>query len=196
MAAKTKQDLKTVFNDVADLYFQKSLIDLSQATLKLTPELNVPVTVDTLKISQDSPTINHYKVVGLDADWTSSATAGDMSVELTVPTVDKEIVKMLFGEDAVSDITTATVETGDTNVDNSETGYEGYAWEGKKYKVEGTFVLVNSTKDRLFVITNLALYGTILYDNPSSEPIAFKLTGSIEGAGKKTFAYLKKKEAA
>ena len=118
-----------------------------------------------------------------------------MSVELTVPTVDKEVLKMLFGNDAVAEITKVTVSTGDTNVDNGELGYEGYSWEGKKYKVEGSFVLVNSTKDRLFVVTNLALYGTILYDNSSTEPIAFKLTGSVEGAGKKSFMYLKKKTA-
>lgn len=195
MAAKTKEELKTVFNDVCDLYFQKALLDLSQMTIALAPELNLPVTVDSLKITQDAPTINHYKVIGLDADWTSSATAGDMSVELTVPTVDKEVLKMLFGDDAVAEITKVTVSTGDTNVDNGELGYEGYSWEGKKYKVEGSFVLVNSTKDRLFVVTNLALYGTILYDNSSTEPIAFKLTGSVEGAGKKSFMYLKKKTA-
>lgn len=195
MAAKTKESLKTVFNDICDLYYQKANIDLSQTTLALTPDLNVPVTVDTLKITQDNPTINHYKVVGLDSDWTSSATAGDMSVELTVPSIDKEVVKMLFGDDAVKDITKVTVTTGDTQVDNSTTGYEGYSWEAKKYKVTGTFILVNSTKDALFVITNLALYGTFLYDNTSTEPIAFQLTGSVEGAGKNSFAYLKKKAA-
>lgn len=195
MTAKKKEELKTVFNDTCDLYYQKTNIDLSLSTLTITPELNLPVTVDTLKITQDAPTINHYKVIGLDADWTSSATAGDMSVELTVPTVDKEVVKMLFGNDAVAELTKVTVTTGDTNVDNSEAGYEGYAWEGKKYKVEGTFVLVNSKKDALFVVTNLALYGTILFDNSSTDPIAFQITGSIEGAGKKSFAYLKKKAA-
>lgn len=195
MASKTKESLKTVFNDVCDLYYQKSNIDLSQSTLAVAPELNLPVTVDTLKITQDAPTINHYKVIGLDSDWTSSATAGDMSVELTVPTIDKEVVKMLFGDDAVKEQTKVTVTTGDTAVDNSTLGYEGYSWEAKKYKVEGTFILVNAAKDSLFVVTNLALYGTFLYDNTGTEPIAFQLTGSVEGAGKNSFMYLKKKSA-
>lgn len=195
MAAKSKQELKTVFNDASTLYYQKTNIDLSTGSITLSPEFDLPVTVDTLKISQDAPTINHYKVVGLDADWTSSATAGDMSVELTVPTVHEEVVKACFGESAYKQITKATVTTGDTEVDNSTTGYEGYSWEGKKYKMVGTFVLVNSEKNALFVVTNLALYATFLYENISTEPIAFKLTGSIEGAGKNSFAYLKKKSA-
>ena len=153
------------------------------------------MTVDTLKITQDSPTINHYKVIGLDADWTSSSTAGDMSVELTVPSVNEEIIKTCFGESAYAQITKASITTGDTTVDNGATGYEGYAWEASKYKMEGTFVLVEATKNNLFVVTNLALYATFLYDNTSTEPIAFKLTGTVEGAGQKSFAYLKKKAA-
>lgn len=195
MATKTKQELKTVFNDVCDLYYQKTNIDLSKGTITLAPELNLPVTVDTLKITQDSPTINHYKVIGLDADWTSSSTAGDMSVELTVPSVNEEIIKTCFGESAYVQITKASITTGDTTVDNGSTGYEGYAWEASKYKMEGTFVLVEATKNNLFVVTNLALYATFLYDNTSTEPIAFKLTGTVEGAGQKSFAYLKKKAA-
>lgn len=192
MSAKQKQDLKVVFNDVCDLYYQKDIIDLSAGTIALTPEYNLPVAVDTLKITQDNPTINHYKVIGLDADWTSSATAGDMSVELTVPSVSEEVIKMCFGDSAYAAITKATVTTGDTQVDNSDAGYVGYSWEGKKFKIEGTFVLVNAAKDRLFVVTNLALYATFLYDNTSTEPIAFSLTGTVEGAGKNSFAYLKK----
>lgn len=195
MAAKTKQELKTVFNDVCDLYYQKTNIDLSKGTITLAPELNLPVTVDTLKITQDSPTINHYKVIGLDADWTSSSTAGDMSVELTVPSVSEEIIKACFGESAYAQITKASITTGDTTVDNGATGYEGYAWEASKYKMEGTFVLVEATKNNLFVVTNLALYATFMYDNTSTEPIAFKLTGTVESAGQKSFAYLKKKAA-
>lgn len=195
MATKTKLELKTVFNDVCDLYYQKTNIDLSKGTITLAPELNLPVTVDTLKITQDSPTINHYKVIGLDADWTSSSTAGDMSVELTVPSVNEEIIKTCFGESAYAQITKASITTGDTTVDNGATGYEGYAWEASKYKMEGTFVFVEATKNNLFVVTNLVLYATFLYDNTSTEPIAFKLTGTVEGAGQKSFAYLKKKAA-
>lgn len=193
MAAKTKQELKVVFNDIADLYYQQAVVDFEQTTLKFAPEFNLPVTVDTLQITQDDPTINHYKVIGLDADWTSSSTSGDVKIQLTVPTLDKEVMKIFYGADAVKDVPTATMTTGDTELDGT-TGFEGHAWELKK-KITGTFFLVDSEKKNLVVITNLALYAKQLYDNPGTQPFAIQLTGSIEGAGKKSFAYLKKKSA-
>lgn len=194
MATKTKQELKAVFNDIADLYYQQAVVDFEQTTLKFAPEFNLPVTVDTLQITQDDPTINHYKVIGLDADWTSSSTSGDVKIQLTVPTLDKEVMKIFYGTDAVKDITAATMTSGDTELD-STSGFEGHAWELKKKKITGTFFLVNSEKNNLVVITNLALYAKQLYDNPGTQPFAIQLTGSIEGAGKKSFAYLKKKSA-
>ena len=189
MAAKTKQELKDVFNGVCDLYFQQSEADLASDTLALKPEFNLPVTVDTLQITQDDPTINHYKVIGLDGDWTSSSTAGDMSVQLAVPTKSEEVMKVFYGESAVKEITGATLSTGDTDVDGT---YNGFALELKKKKLTGTFVLVDEEKTNLFVITNLALYAKPLYDKPGTEPFAIQLTGAIEGAGKKSFAFLKK----
>lgn len=194
MAAKTKQELKVVFNDIADLYYQQAVVDFEQSTLTFAPEFNLPVTVDTLQITQDDPTINHYKVIGLDADWTSSSTSGDLKIQLTVPTLDKEVMKIFYGADAVKDVTKATTTTGDTELDG-ETGFEGHAWELKKKKITGTFFLVDSEKKSIVVITNLALYAKQLYDNPGTQPFAIQLTGSIEGAGKKSFAYLKKKSA-
>ena len=194
MAAKTKQELKVVFNDIADLYYQQAVVDFEQSTLTFAPEFNLPVTVDTLQITQDDPTINHYKVIGLDADWTSSSTSGDVKIQLTVPTLDKEVMKIFYGADSVKDVTKATMTTGDTELDDA-TGFEGHAWELKKRKIVGTFFLVDSEKKSLVVITNLALYAKQLYDNPGTQPFAIQLTGSIEGAGKKSFAYLKKKSA-
>lgn len=194
MAAKTKQELKVVFNDIADLYYQQAVVDFEQSTLTFAPEFNLPVTVDTLQITQDDPTINHYKVIGLDADWTSSSTSGDVKIQLTVPTLDKEVMKIFYGADSVKDVTKATMTTGDTELDGA-TGFEGHAWELKKRKIVGTFFLVDSEKKSLVVITNLALYAKQLYDNPGTQPFAIQLTGSIEGAGKKSFAYLKKKSA-
>lgn len=189
MAAKTKQELKDVFNGVCDLYFQQEEADLSQATPTLAPEFNIPVTVDTLQITQDDPTINHYKVIGLDGDWTSSSTAGDMQVQLTVPTKSEDVMKVFYGTSAVSTITGATLTTGDEDLDGT---YKGYALELKKKKLTGTFILVDEEKTNLFVITNLALYAKPLYENPGTEPFAIQLTGAIEGAGKKSFAFLKK----
>ena len=86
MATKTKQELKDVFNGLSSVLYTDEVVDLSSGTPTITTKYNLPVTVDTLQLSQDDPTVNHYKVIGLDGDWTSSATLGDMTVQFTVPT--------------------------------------------------------------------------------------------------------------
>lgn len=192
---KSKQDLKDVFNGLSSLLYQSAIVDLSQTTLSITPEYDLPVTVDTLQISQEDPTINHYKVIGLDGDWTSSATLGNMNIQFTVPTKAKEVLTLAYGADAVKDITKLTITgTGDTELDN-ENGFSGTSIMLKKKKVTGTFVLVDEEQANLMVLTNVALWAKPLYENPGTEPFAIQFTGTMEGAGSYSMAWLKKAQA-
>lgn len=195
MATKTKQELKDVFNGLSSVLYTDEVVDLSSGTPTITPKYDLPVTVDTLQLSQDDPTVNHYKVIGLDGDWTSSATLGDMTVQFTVPTKAKEVLQLAYGESAVKDITKLTLTTGDAEVDNSANGYEGVSLMIGKKKVTGTFVLVDEEKKNLMVITNIALWAKPLYENPGTEPFAIQFTGTIECAGSQSLAWLKKKSA-
>ena len=194
MSMKSKQDLKDVFNGLSSLLYQSAIVDLSQATLSITPEYDLPVTVDTLQISQEDPTINHYKVIGLDGDWTSSATLGNMNIKFTVPTKAKDVLQLAYGGDAVKDITKLTITgTGDTDLDD-ENGFSGTSIMLKKKKVTGTFVLVDEEQTNLMVITNVALWAKPLYENPGTEPFAIQFTGTMEGAGSHSMAWLKKND--
>ena len=195
MATKTKQELKDVFNGLSSVLYTDEVVDLSSGTPTITTKYNLPVTVDTLQLSQDDPTVNHYKVIGLDGDWTSSATLGDMTVQFTVPTKAKEVLQLAYGESAVKDITKLTITTDDAEVDNSANGYEGVSLMIGKKKVTGTFVLVDEEKKNLMVITNIALWAKPFYENPGTEPFAIQFTGTIEGAGSQSLAWLKKKSA-
>ena len=195
MATKTKQELKDVFNGLSSVLYTDVVVDLSSGSPTITTKYNLPVTVDTLQLSQDDPTVNHYKVIGLDGDWTSSATLGDMTVQFTVPTKAKEVLQLAYGESAVKDITKLTLTTDDADVDNSDKGYEGVSLMVGKKKVTGTFVLVDEEKKNLMVITNIALWAKPLYENPGTEPFAIQFTGTIEGAGSQSLAWLKKKSA-
>lgn len=188
---KTKQELKDVFNGLSSLLYQSAVVDLSQSILSITPEYDLPVAVDTLQISQEDPTVNHYKVIGLDGDWTSSATLGNMNIQFTVPTKAREVLQLAYGEDAVKEITKLTINTGDADIDNAQ-GYHGVSLSLKKKKVTGTFVLVDEAKENLMIITNVALWAKPLYENPGTEPFAIQFTGTMEGAGSQSIAWLKK----
>ena len=195
MAMTTIDKMKDIFVGPKTLLYTSVIADLSKTTLEITPEVELPVTVDTLKATMDDPTINHYKVIGLAGDWATTSELGDFNVEFVVPSKAKDLLKVMFGEDAVADLTKVTLKgTGDTTLDNT-TGFTGVAVEPKKFKIKGTIVIVDEEKKNLMVITNIALYATLQWDNSGTEPVAFKFSGSIEGAGKRSIAWLTKAQA-
>lgn len=196
MAMTTIDKMKDIFVGPKTLLYTSVIADLSKATLEITPEVELPVTVDTLKATMDDPTINHYKVIGLAGDWATTSELGDFNVEFVVPSKAKDLLKVMFGEDAITELTKVTLKnTGDTALD-SINGFAGVAVEPKKFKIKGTIVIVDEEKKNLMVITNIALYATLQWDNSGTDPVAFKFSGSIEGAGKRSIAWLTNAPAA
>lgn len=188
---KKIEELKDIFVGPKTLLYAKAITDLSKTTLDITADLELPVEVDSLKATMQDPTINHYKVIGLAGDWATTSELGDFNVEFVVPSKAKDLLAAMFGNDAVSDLTKVTLKTGDTDLD-ATTGFTGVALEPKKFKIQGTIAIVDDTKTNVMVITNIALYATLQWDETSTKPVAFKFSGSIEGAGKKSIAWLTK----
>ena len=191
---KKIEELKDIFVGPKTLLYAKTIADLSKTTLDITPDLELPVEVDSLKATMSDPTVNHYKVMGLAGDWATTSELGDFSVEFVVPSKAKDLLASMFGSDAVGDLTKLTLKTGDTDLD-ATTGFTGTALELKKFKIQGTIIIVDETKTNLMVITNIALYATMQWDETGTKPVAFKFSGSIEGAGKKSIAWLSKAAA-
>lgn len=191
---KKIEELKDIFVGPKTLLYAKTIADLSKTTLDITPDLELPVEVDSLKATMEDPTVNHYKVMGLAGDWAITSELGDFSVEFVVPSKAKDLLASMFGSDAVGDLTKLTLKTGDTDLD-ATTGFTGTTLELKKFKIQGTIIIVDETKANLMVITNIALYATMQWDETGTKPVAFKFSGSIEGAGKKSIAWLSKAAA-
>ena len=188
---KKIEELKDIFVGPKTLLYAKAITDLSKPTLDITAALELPVEVDSLKATMQDQTINHYKALGLPGEWATTSELGDFNVEFVVPSKAKDLLAAMFGNDAVSDLTKVTLKTGDTDLD-ATTGFTGVALEPKKFKIQGTIAIVDDTKTNVMVITNIALYATLQWDETSTKPVAFKFSGSIEGAGKKSIAWLTK----
>ena len=192
---KKIEEVEDTFAGPKAQLYAKTIADLSKTTLDITPDLELPVEVDSLKATMSDPTVNHYKVMGLAGDWATTSELGDFSVEFVVPSKAKDLLASMFGSDAVGDLTKLTLKTtGDTDLD-ATSGFTGTALELKKFKIQGTIIIVDETKTNLMVITNIALYATMQWDETGTKPVAFKFSGSIEGAGKKSIAWLSKAAA-
>ena len=186
MALLTKQELKDVFMDLATIYVVKGGIT-DFATVS--PDYDLPVTVDSLSMTQDAPTLNHVKVHGLQSDWAVSSTPGDFNFSATVPTQAKELVCYFMGE--ANPIATSTI---------NGIAYEGFGASLNSVKLNMGLVLLSADGIHAILIKKMAVYATPNYENGSTTPFAFTLTGSIEiedgatgGATDDNIAFLTKK---
>ena len=179
MAITKRADLKLVVDDFNSLLIQKTPIKVTTNAITITPDYDMPVTVDTLQTSGAEPSLTHYKVIGMDTDWTSSATAGDWTISFTVPTLHTDVLKFAWGDDAVKSIT-ADFTTPEGFVGGPE--WTGVAVTFNKKHVICSLVIVNGSKDKLVIIRNAKLWANILKD-ANGDPYAVRFTGSIESEG-------------
>ena len=105
MAAKKKSELKDVFIGVSQVMLKTG--GISDFTT-VVPEMEVPVTVDTLTLSMGEPTLNRVKVHGLQSDWAVTTTPGEFEFACTIPSTHKDLISYFFGE--ANEISSATVD--------------------------------------------------------------------------------------
>ena len=168
---KTKAQLKDVFSGPSTLLYQSAL--LSGNTLKLEPEYDVPVKVDSVEFEQGAPSLEHYKVIGISGDWVTSSEAGDITVKWRVPTKHTDILKLAFGEDAVKDMTVTY---------NGET-YAGNGVILKNHKITGTWAVLNDAGDQLLILNNTVLYASMVLDSDTKGVVAVDFSGTIQSDG-------------
>jgi hypothetical protein len=192
--AKTKQQLKDVFGGVGTLIYDKADLKIAKGGTSAsakeitlpTTGIELPVAVDSFTLTQAAPTINHYKVLGMDGDWFATSESGDIEMSLDVPTKHSDILKVLYGDDAVSDLKVSTT-------------WEGAGLILNKKAITGTFFLINEEEDQIMILNNIKLWASPSYENGSTEPFKFTLTGTMtvaDQAGDEcNFAWLKKKSA-
>lgn len=134
----------------------------------VTPDLEIPVTVDTLTMSMGEPTKNSVKVHGLQADWAVTYTPGEFSFACTIPSVHTELCEYFFGE--ANAIDTATVNGA---------SYKGFSLTMKNVLKEIGLVLMNEAGDKCVLVKKLSVSPRFVFENGSTEPIGIALTGTL-----------------
>ena len=119
------------------------------------------------------PSIEHYKIHGLTADWTSRTTPGETSVNLFVPSITKSLLE-LFG---------FTVDA--TLLLQPESKIKsGFTFAETSLAVNLGIVAFNDEGNKAFAIKAAKLSATIVFDEANSaKPIGISLTGSTSAGG-------------
>ena len=179
---KNKSQLKDVFIGVSQVMLKKGGIDNFS---DVAPDLEVPVTVDTLSLSMGEPTLNRVKVHGLQSDWAVTTTPGEFEFACTIPSIKEELISYFFGE--ANKIATS-------NVNGVE--YAGFSFTAKSVSRDFGLIIVNEGEDKCACFKKMTVTATIAYENGSTTPIGISLTGTMvtaEGTSDDDICFLTKK---
>lgn len=156
--------------------------DKQNTSLTVVPEYELPVEIGTLESTQGDPTINHYQIIGMEGDWTSSAKTGETTIKLDIPTNHTDVLKLCWGDTAVAS----------ASVSMNGASYTGSALKLNKHKITGSFVLINEEQTEILILNNVALWATPVYDNVDTKPFRVRLTGTIETGSGASMLFLHK----
>ena len=137
--------------------------------------LEFPVSEDSgFNFDTGQPSINHFKVKGMNADWVNTFTPGDGEIKLEVPCHNTGIMDMVFG--------TGTAASPKV---------PGYTGSGKSYSMAQKAIylgllILNDTEDKLLFIKKAKFMAQIIFDG-SNKPLCVVLTGSIAAGSTDAF---------
>ena len=187
MALKRKIDLQgDVFEGISSVFAVKGGITTTEGAATLTEAnmLEFPVSDDSgFNFDTGQPSIEHFKVKGLNTDWVNTFTPGDGEITLEIPCNETNIMAVCFGDEGTT--TTITLPQGMTVGGKGSVTGKAYA-SAQKAVYLGLFIL-NDTEDKVLYIKKAKFMAQAIFDG-SNKPLCVVLTGTV-AAGAATDAF-------
>ncbi len=173
------EGISCVFAVNGGITFSTNSANLSDADLQ-----EFPVSDDSgFNFDTGQPTIEHFKVKGLNADWVNTFTPGDGQITLEIPCNNTNIMEMVYGASGtqvtVTLPSTATAKTVGT----------GKAFASPQKAVYLGLLILNDTEDKLLFIKKAKFMAQTIFDG-SNKPLCVVLTGAIASADAHSFGIL------
>ena len=179
-----------VFNGISSVYAVKGGIETTsgKATLSADNLLEFPVSDESgFNFDTGSPSINHFKIKGLNTDWTCTFTPGDGQITLEIPCHETNILETVYGQ-AGTDVELKLPE--DIQLDKTKTAISGKAFASTQKAIILGLLVLNDTEDKVLFIKKAKFMAQTMFDS-SQKPLCVTLTGTIAaGADADAFGIL------
>lgn len=176
-----------VFNGISSVFAVKGGITTAQgkATLTVDNMLEFPVSDESgFSFDTGAPSINHFKIKGLNTDWTCTFTPGDGQVTLEIPCHETNILETVYGQTGVEvEIKLPT----EVQLDSTKTAIKGKAFASTQKAIMLGLLILNDTEDKVLYIKKAKFMAQTMFDS-TQKPLCVTLTGTI-AAGADTDAF-------
>lgn len=179
-----------VFNGISSVFAVKGGITTAQGKATLTTDnmLEFPVSDESgFSFDTGAPSINHFKIKGLNTDWTCTFTPGDGQVTLEIPCHETNILETVYGQAGVEvEIKLPT----EVQLDSTKTAIKGKAFASTQKAIILGLLILNDTEDKVLYIKKAKFMAQTMFDS-SQKPLCVTLTGTIAaGADADAFGIL------
>ncbi|KGF52444.1 hypothetical protein [Prevotella amnii] len=189
MAFSRKIDMQgDVFNGISSVFAVKDGIKTSgnAATLKDSEMIEFPVSEESgFSFDTGAPSVDHFKVKGLQADWVSKFKPGDGEVKLEVPCNNTGIMEFcgFVGND-----TTLTLPQGFSVGGKGK--IKGKTFASTQKAIYLGILVLNDSEDKVLYVKKVKFMAQLVFDG-SNKPLCVTLTGSVAaGADSDAFGIL------
>ena len=167
-----------VFNGISSVFAVKGGIETTSGKATLTAEkmLEFPVSDESgFNFDTGSPSINHFKIKGLNTDWTCTFTPGDGQITLEIPCHETNILETVYGQ-AGTEVELKLPE--DIQLDSTKTAIKGKAFSSAQKAIILGLLVLNDTEDKVLFIKKAKFMAQTMFDS-SQKPLCVILTGTI-----------------
>lgn len=190
MSLKRKIDLQgDVFEGISSVFAVKGGIATTNGAATITEGdvLEFPVSDDSgFNFDTGQPSIEHFKVKGLNTDWVNTFTPGDGEITLEIPCNETGIMQTCFGDEGI----TATLTLPSSLTVGGKTVVTGKAYASAQKAVYLGLLILNDTEDKVLFIKKAKFMAQAIFDG-SNKPLCVVLTGAISaGADADAFGIL------
>lgn len=179
-----------VFNGISSVFAVKGGIETTTGKATLTAEkmLEFPVSDESgFNFDTGSPSINHFKIKGLNTDWTCTFTPGDGQITLEIPCHETNILETVYGQ--VGTEVELKLPT-EIQLDKTKTAIKGKAFASAQKAIMLGMLVLNDTEDKVLFIKKAKFMAQTMFDS-SQKPLCVTLTGAIAaGADADAFGIL------
>ena len=176
-----------VFNGISSVFAVKGGITTTEGKATLTAEnmLEFPVSDESgFSFDTGAPSINHFKIKGLNTDWTCTFTPGDGQVTLEIPCHETNILETVYGQAGVEVELKLPTEV---QLDKTKTAIKGKAFASTQKAIMLGLLILNDTEDKVLYIKKAKFMAQTMFDS-TQKPLCVTLTGTI-AAGADTDAF-------
>lgn len=170
-------DLKTLFNDVKEIYFKSSEIKAADLGEAFTVDIEFPVLEEGVNFNTGDAEVTKIKLT-TGSTWVSKATKGDGDISFQVASIAGSVNSLLMnkvGGDITS--TEGILVEGVT--------YSGGAYSLAPQKVVGSLLMFSEDRQTIIALPNVEMYSSLVVadgDNPAYFNVAVSPLENSEGA--------------